>query len=116
MHAPSSPLQCRFALSSGLAAVAIRIAAGIAEIEQLFKDSGVGDGGIRGDDFANELMAFIDARMQLVAEIVLAMLFGPPRIDVFFRAFVGFPSNGHRDFLDSLDLLALVVLHRRLYQ
>jgi len=86
--------------------------AGVVWIEQFFKYDAVGNGGIGGDDFAYELVALVDVGVKLVVEVVLAMLLRPLGVDIFLRAFMSLPGDGHRAFLDRLRLFALVALDR----
>lgn len=83
LHAPACLSQGLFALGAGVAAIGIHVTAGIVGIEQCFEDSGVGDGGVGDGQSACELATLVDAGVQLVTEVVLAMLFCPARVDVF---------------------------------
>jgi hypothetical protein len=112
LYAPSSRCQRRFALGTRVAAVGVDVAAGVIWVEQLLKYEAVGNGGIGDDDFAHEFVSLVDAGVKLVAEVVLAMLLRPLGIDVFLRAFVRLPGDGHRAFFDRLRLFALVALNR----
>jgi len=116
VHAPSSLLQSGFPFDAGVAPVGIHVAAGVARVEQLFEDIRVGHGSMRDADSTDQLAALVDTGMQLVAKVILAVLFGPPGIDIFLRALVRLPTQRHRAFLDRLGLLALVALDRGLHQ
>lgn len=62
------------------------------------------------------LHRFVDASVQLVAKMILAVLFGPLGIDIRVRALVRFPAQRHRAVLDRLGFLSLVALNRSLHQ
>ncbi|WP_229420818.1 hypothetical protein [Pseudoduganella albidiflava] len=49
---------------------------------------------MRDRDFPYQLAAFVYAGVEHVAEVVLAMLFGPLRIDIFLGTFVRLQSSG----------------------
>ena len=72
---------------------------------------GVGDG-----DLADELVTLVPAGVQLVAEMGLATVFRPARVDTFLRPFMGFPAERHGSLLDGVGFLAFVTLYRRLQQ
>lgn len=116
MRTPTRLFQIGFALNARVATVCIHVPAGIVRVEQVFKDGGVSDSGIRDDDFANYLVTLVDACMEFVAEMVLAMFFGPLRIDILLRPLVGRPCRWHDALFDDLSFLALVALHGRLHQ
>ena len=94
MRTSASLLQTGFALSAGVAAVCIHVPAGIAGIEQIFKDGGVGDSRIRDDDFAHHFVT-LDARMERVAKMVLVMFFGPFGVYILLRPLVGRSCRWH---------------------
>lgn len=110
LYTPASRRQRLFSLGTRVAAVGVDVAAGVIWVEEFFKHDAVGNGGIGDDDFANELVALVDAGMKFIAEVVLAMLLAPLGVDVFLRAFVGLPGNRHDAFLHSLGLFTLVTL------
>jgi hypothetical protein len=80
--------QVGLALGAGVAAVGIHVAARIVRIEEQFEHSGVADGGVCHGQLANHLATLVDAGVHLVTEVVLAMFFGPARIDVFLGPLV----------------------------
>lgn len=116
MHTPAGLLQSRFAFNAGVSPVGIEISARVAQVEQLLEDRSVGDGSMRDGDLADQLATLIDAGVQLVAEVILAMLFGPLGVDIPLFPFVWFPPQRHRAFLDRLGLRPLVALDRDLCQ
>ena len=52
----------------------------VGQVEQLFEDLRVGYRSTRDGDLADQLATLIDAGVQLVAEVILAMLFGLLRV------------------------------------
>lgn len=54
--------------------------------------------------------------MQLVAEVALAVLLGPARVDILLRAFVRLPTQRHGAVPDDLGFPLLVALDLRLDQ
>ena len=116
LYAPSSRCERRFTLGARLTSVGIDIAAGVVWIEQMFEHDAVGHGGVGDDHFTHELVALVDACVKLVAEVALVMLLCPLGVDVFLGTLVHLPGNWHGAFLDYVGFLALVALHRCLYQ
>src|SRR5471032_133647 len=69
LHSPASRCQRGFALGARVTAIRIDVTAGVGRIEQVFKHHAVGNGSMGDDDFAYELVAFVDACVKLVAEV-----------------------------------------------
>lgn len=115
VHAPASLLQPAFPFHARVAPIGIDIVAGIVQVEQLFENVGVRHGGVGDDDSTNQLATLVDTGMQLVAEVILAVLSGLLRVDILLRPLVRFPAQWHGAFLDRLGFLALVALNRRLH-
>jgi hypothetical protein len=88
VHTPTGLLRPCSPYNAGVATVGIHITAGVARVEQLFKDAGVGYGGMRDSDSTNELAALVDAGVQLVAEVILAMLPAPLGVYILLRSLV----------------------------
>ena len=116
MHAPTGLRQRLFALGAGVTAIGIYVAARVSSVEQFFKDGGVGDGGVGDGQFADQLATLVDAGVQLITEVVLAMLLRPARVDVLLGPLVWFPRQRYRAFFDGLGFVAFVALDRRLHQ
>lgn len=116
MHAPAGLLQAGFAFNAGVSPIGIDIPARVAQVEQLLEDSGVGHGSMGDSDLADQLATLVDAGVQLIPEVILAVLSGPLGIDILLRALVRFPAQRHRAFLDRLGFLSLVALDRGLHQ
>jgi len=87
VHAPARLLQPGFPFKAGVASVGIHITTGIVRVEQLFEDVGIGHRGMGDGDLADQLATLVDAGMQLVAEVILAMFLGPLRVDILLRAY-----------------------------
>ena len=91
VHAPTGLLQPGLPFDAGVASVGIDVATGVARIEQLFEDIGIGYGSMRDGNLADQLATLVDAGVQFVAKVILAVLSGPLRIDVLLCALVRFP-------------------------
>ena len=61
----------------------------------------------------HQLVLAVDVHVVLVAEVALAMLLRPARVDVLLRLLVGLPRDGRIAVLDRLILRAAVALHGR---
>lgn len=94
VHAPARLLQPDFPFKAGVASVGIHIAAGIAQVEQLFKDVGVRHGSVGDGDSKDQLVTLVDTGVQLVAKVILAVLFGPLRVTSFCARLCGFQPSG----------------------
>jgi len=116
MDLPAGLFESAFALGAGVAPVGIHRFAGVARIEQGLEYGGVGYGGVGDGDLADELVTLVHAGVQFVAEVRFTVLFGPARVDIFLRTFVGFPSQGHGAVFDGVSLVPLVALYWRLHQ
>ena len=116
VHAPAFLFQLRLPFGCGVAAIGIDIAAGVGAVQQRLEHRRVGHGGMRDGYFAHQLVALVHAGVQLVAEVALAVLLCPTRIDILLRALVRLPAQRHRAFLDAVGFLALVALDRCLHQ
>jgi len=112
MHTPAVLFQFRFLLCGGVAAISVDIAVGVGAVQQRLKYCGVSDCGMRGGYFAYQLVAFVHADVQLVAEVSLAVFPRPARVDILLRTFVQLLAQRHRAFLDDVGLRALVALDR----
>ena len=69
-----------------------------------------------GLDPADDLVFLVDVDRKLVAEVALAVLLGPGRIDVLLAALGRLPVGGHRTVLDQRLLASAVVLLGRRHQ
>lgn len=81
------------AFAAGIAPAALDFAPCVAGIEQLLYDPSVGHGGMRDGEFAYELVALVQAVVQFVAEVILAMLPCLLQIHVFLGAFMLFRTQ-----------------------
>jgi hypothetical protein len=81
VHAPAGLRQVLFALDAGVAAIGIHIAAGVGGIEQHLKPGGVSDGSVSDDQFAYQLTTLVDAGVQLITKVALAMFLRPAGVD-----------------------------------
>lgn len=63
VHTPAGLLQSGFPFDAGVATVGVHVAAGVAWVEQLFKDVGVGYGSMRDGDSTNQLATLVDTGM-----------------------------------------------------
>ncbi len=116
MHAPAGLLQAGFAFNARVSPVGTDIPARVAQVEQLFEDSGVSHGSMGDGDLVDQLATLVDAGVQLVPEVILAVLSGPLGINILSRTLVRFPAQRHRAFLDQLGFLWVVALDRSLHQ
>lgn len=116
VYAPASLLQPGLPFNAGVTTVRINVTTGVAQVEQLLEDAGVGHGGMRDGDLADELVTLVDAGVQLVAKVVLAVLSGPLCVNVLLRTLVRLPTQRHRAFFDRFSLFSLVALNRSLDQ
>lgn len=116
LYAPACLFQPRFPFGGRVAAIGVDIAAGVGAIQQRLKYHGVGHGGMRDGYFTQQLIALVHTGMELVAEVALAVLLRPARIDIFLRTLVWLSAQRHRALLDDVGFLALVALNRCLHQ
>jgi hypothetical protein len=70
---------------------------------------------MRDGHFAYQLVALVHAGVQLIAEVALAVLLRPARVDIFLRTLVRLPAQRHGAVLDDVGFLALVALNRCLH-
>src|SRR5690606_1528027 len=63
-----------------------------------------------GLDSANDLVFLVDVDRELVAEVTLAVLLRPGRVDVLLAPLRRLPDGGHRTLLDQRLLASAVVL------
>src|SRR5471030_371327 len=94
VDAPACLLERCFSFRSGVPAISINIATGVAAVKERFEYRGVGQGGVGDDHFAHQFVALVHAGMQLVAEVALAVLLRPACVDMLLRAFMGFQLSG----------------------
>ena len=116
VHTPAGLFERGFPLGGGVATIGIDIPACVGAIKQRFEYRGVSHGGMRDGHFAHQLVALVHAGVQLVAKVILAVLFCPTRVDVLLCPLVRLPSQRHRALFDGVSFLALVALNRCLYQ
>jgi hypothetical protein len=111
---PAGMFESAFALGAGVVPVGMHRFAGIGRMEQRLE---YGDRPRRfGGDFADELIGLVHSDAQLAAEVQFTIPFGPARVDIFLRPFVGFPNQRYRAVSDGFGLVALIALYRRLHQ
>lgn len=108
--------ELRFPCLAGIAPIGIHILTGVAGIEYRVEMPTVVHRGSIGLKPADHLVALVHIDRQLVAEVALAMLFGPAGIQVFLPALGRCPVGGCRLLLDDLLLLAADLLLGRGYQ
>jgi transposase len=94
LHTPALPIEARLTLAVDIALVGINVAAGVGGIDHLFKVQRVVFAG--GADLANDLVALVGVGRELVAEVGLAVLLGPARLDILLAPFGRRPISRHR--------------------
>jgi len=109
-------LEPGFARLGRVAAISIDVPTRVAPIEDLLKVLAVVRGRRASLDPANELVLLVDVDRELVAEVALAVLLRPGRIDVLLAALGRLPVGGHRTVLDQRLLAPAVALLGRGHQ
>jgi len=90
----------------------LEIPACVAQVEQHRKVSGVGHGSMRDGALANQLATLVEASMQFVPKMIIAVFSGRLGIDSLSHARVHFPAQRHRPSFYRLGFLPLVALNQ----
>lgn len=105
MHAPAGLSQPDSPFDAAGASLGIRVAAGVARVEQRFKNVCVGYGSMRDGDLTDQFATLVDAGVQLIADVIFTMLFAPLGVDVFWGVLVRLSAQ-HHDFLLIVSALS----------
>ena len=103
-------LQSNVTLLGLMAPGRIDVAVRAARIEDVVKVLAVVRAGRVGIDLADDLVVLVDVDREPVAEMALAGLLGPGRVDVLLMPFRGLPIGRHRALLNQFLLVVAVVL------
>src|SRR3954462_4019382 len=91
----------------------IAVRGGVVGIEKVVERLAVVNRRVRHRVAPHQLVLAVDIHVVLVAEVALAMLLRPARVDVLLRLLVGLPRDRRIAVLDRLVLFAAVALHGR---